>query len=255
MVRRGLAPSRADARVAIEAGRVLVRGFPAERPATRVSSSDAIVVQGAAPPFVSRGGLKLEGALIELGVSVEGQRWLDAGASTGGFTDCLLQHGAAEVVAADVGYGQLAWSLRQDERVHVLERCNLRFLTSADLPWRPEGVAADLSFISLTLVLPALASAARPDARFLCLVKPQFELDAASVGKGGVVRDPELWKRAVDRVVAAAGELRLVLRGASVARPAGPAGNREFFVYLARGGDAAGDVRRVVMEAAMEESS
>lgn len=234
---------------------MLVRGMPAVRPATRVSPADAIAMSGPPPRFVSRGGLKLDGALQRLSLSVAGERWLDAGASTGGFSDCLLQRGAAEVIAADVGYGQLAWRLRQDSRVHVIERTNLRSLDPSALPWPPAGVAADLSFISLTLVLPALAAVATEDARFVLLVKPQFELDAPAVGKGGVVRDPRLWRQAVDRVVASGASSGLRLAGACLAHPAGPAGNREFFVYLDRKGGADPAVLDEVMdEARLEET-
>ena len=258
MVRRGLAATRAEAQAAIQSGHVLVRGLPGARAATRVSTTDPIVIEGTPPRYVSRGGQKLEGALAHFSIDVAGRRWLDAGASTGGFTDCLLQHGAAQVIAADVGYGQLAWRLRQDHRVHVMERCNLRLLTPDDLPWSPEGVVADLSFISLSLVLPALARVVGDDGEheglWLCLVKPQFELEPGAVGRGGVVRSPELWSRALRRVVGAAHGLGLRARGACLAHPAGPAGNREFFVYLARGGEAPGDhIERVVMEAAAEE--
>jgi 23S rRNA (cytidine1920-2'-O)/16S rRNA (cytidine1409-2'-O)-methyltransferase len=171
---------------------------------------------------------------------VAGRRWLDAGASTGGFTDRLLQGGAAAVIAADVGYGQLDWKLRTDERVVVIERLNLRELTPAHLPWQPDAVVADLSFISLRLVLPALVSVAREDADFVVMVKPQFEVGRDVVGKGGVVRDPALWVASMRGVAEAARSLGTGLAGVAPSAVPGPAGNREFFLHL-RAGAGAGD--------------
>ncbi len=238
LVRRGLAGSRAEAKSAIEQGQVVVRGVPASRATTLVSPADPITLAAPAARFVSRGGDKLDGALDRLSVEVRGRRWLDAGASTGGFTDCLLQRGALGVVAADVGYGQLDWRLRNDERVVVIERLNLRELGPDHLPWRPEGVVADLSFISLQLVLPALVAASGKGADFIVMVKPQFEVGRDAVGKGGVVRDPELWVASMKGVAAAARDLGLGLRGAVPSEVPGPAGNREFFLHLRVGGDA-----------------
>lgn len=235
LVRRGLASSRNEAQRAISSGRVAVAGAPAVRPATLVGLADPISLVGPARRFVSRGGDKLDGALAELSVEVAGRTWLDAGASTGGFTDRLLKGGAAAVAAADVGYGQLDWRLRNDDRVTVLERVNVRNLDPGLLPWAPDGVVADLSFISLELVLPALRRIASPGADFIVLVKPQFEVGPGSVGKGGVVRDPELWEQSIARVVAAARGQRLALAGAVASCLPGPAGNREFFVHLRSG--------------------
>ena len=229
LVRRGLAASRSAARVAIEKGLVTVKGVPLARAATLVAGDTPIALAEQPSRFVSRGGEKLDGALERLSIDVPG-RWLDAGASTGGFTDCLLQRGAAEVIAIDVGYGQLDWTLRNDPRVTVLERTNVRHLTPDDVPWVPDGVVADLSFISLRIVLPALVEVASPDATFVLLVKPQFEVGKSSVGKGGVVRDPELWRSAVGDVVAGAAELGLGTFGVTYSDPPGPSGNREFFV-------------------------
>ena len=208
-----------------------------------------ISLVGERPRFVSRGGDKLDGALGRFGVPVAGRRWLDAGASTGGFTDRLLQGGAEAVIAVDVGYGQLDHRLRNDPRVTVLERTNARHLTAAALPWTPDAVVADLSFISLSLVVPALASVAKRDADQLLLVKPQFEAGREAVGKGGVVRDPGAWLASLEKVVRAGAAAGLGLVAAAVAEPPGPAGNREFFVHLRRGGDA-GDR---VLHAAVEE--
>jgi 23S rRNA (cytidine1920-2'-O)/16S rRNA (cytidine1409-2'-O)-methyltransferase len=255
LVRRGLSPSRGQARRAIEAGKVLVRGIPAARATTLVSASDPIEIEGPRARFVSRGGDKLDGALARLDVTVEGRRWLDAGASTGGFTDRLLQGGAAAVVAVDVGYGQLAWGLRNHDRVVVLERRNVRHLAPDDLPWEPDGVVADLSFISLDLVLPALVSVACSDADYVLLVKPQFEVGKESVGKGGVVRDPSLWRAALGRVVQAGRGLELGLAGVVPSEPPGPAGNREFFVHMRRGAPEGDDAIRAAIEAAIEEVS
>jgi 23S rRNA (cytidine1920-2'-O)/16S rRNA (cytidine1409-2'-O)-methyltransferase len=252
LVRRGLAGSRAEAKDAIEQGKVAVRGVPASRPTTLVSPADPITLSGPATRFVSRGGDKLDGALARLDVEVAGRRWLDAGASTGGFTDRLLQGGAAAVIAADVGYGQLDWRLRRDERVVVIERLNLRTLTPDRLPWPPEGVVADLSFISLRLVLPALAGVARDDADFVVMVKPQFEVGRDSIGKGGVVRDPALWIESMRGVAEAGLALGLGLAAAVPSPVPGPAGNREFFLHLRA--DAGAD-QRVLEEAAREVAS
>ena len=238
LVRRGLARSRADARRAIEAGAVLVKGLVATKPTSMVSSVDPIALAGEGARYVSRGGEKLDGALKHLQVAIEGRRWLDVGASTGGFTDRLLQGGASAVIALDVGYGQLAWGLRNDPRVHVIERTNARSLEVEDLPFCPDGVTADLSFISLTVVLPALVACAVEDADFVLMVKPQFEVGKEAVGRGGVVRDPELWRESVARVVDAAETCGLGLEGVAPSPLAGPAGNREFFVHLRRGGQA-----------------
>lgn len=242
LVRRGLARSRGDAKTVIEQGRVLVRGMPAQRPTTMVTESDPISLKGTESRFVSRGGDKLDGALSRLNVEVDGRTWLDVGASTGGFTDRLLQGGAAAVIAVDVGYGQLDWKLRNHARVHVLERTNVRHLTPDVLPEVPSGVVADLSFISLTVVLPAVVACVDEDADHLLMVKPQFEVGKDSVGKGGVVRDPVLWRDAIEKVVAAAADLGLGLLDATASDLPGPAGNREFFVHLRRGAKMQGDV-------------
>jgi 23S rRNA (cytidine1920-2'-O)/16S rRNA (cytidine1409-2'-O)-methyltransferase len=234
LVRRGLVESRARAQQAIEAGRVLVSGAPAGRAGRLVSPAEPIALDGAPPRFVSRGGDKLDAALSHFGIDVSGLRCLDAGASTGGFTDCLLQRGAACVVAADVGRGQLAWSLRQDPRVIVRERCNVRNLTTADTDGPVDMVVADLSFISLRLVAPALAGVAVPGSDAILLVKPQFEAGREHVGRGGVVSDPAVHQEVLSRVaedLAAAG-LTLVEVMESPLR--GPAGNVEFLVHFRR---------------------
>lgn len=201
--------------------------------------------------FVSRGGLKLEGALDALGIDVAGVRALDAGASTGGFTDCLLQRGAREVVAVDVAYGTLAWSLRTDGRVEVLERQNARELSPALVDPPVDLVVADLSFISLTAVADAVLSVAVPAARLLLMVKPQFEAPRASVPRGGVVRDPDVWADAMRSVGDAYRARGCALVGAVASPLTGPKGNREFFLHMLRTGIDAGDD---VIERAAEEA-
>ncbi len=237
LVRRGLARSREQAADLIAAGRVAVGGQTAVKPASQVSMDAAITVgrPTGQPDYVSRGGHKLAGALAAFsGLEVAGKRCLDAGASTGGFTDVLLRAGAAHVIAADVGYGQLAWSLQTDPRVTVLDRVNIRTLTPAQVAPPPELVVADLSFISLTLVLPALAACAAPEADFAVMVKPQFEVGRDLVGSG-VVRDPELRFAAVAAVAAAAAGLGLGVAGVTASPLPGPSGNVEYFLWLRRG--------------------
>jgi 23S rRNA (cytidine1920-2'-O)/16S rRNA (cytidine1409-2'-O)-methyltransferase len=238
LVRRGLARSREQAAALIQAGRVSVAGQTAAKPATQVSRDAPVLVAAASdePEYASRGGHKLAGALAAFaGLAVAGRRCLDAGASTGGFTDVLLRAGAAHVVAVDVGYGQLAWNLRTDPRVTVLDRVNVRALEPGQVAPPPGLVVADLSFISLTLVLPALAAAAAPGADFVLMVKPQFEVGKGRVGNGGVVRDPEDRAGAVRGVCAAAAELGLGVCGIAASPLPGPAGNVEYFVWLRQG--------------------
>jgi 23S rRNA (cytidine1920-2'-O)/16S rRNA (cytidine1409-2'-O)-methyltransferase len=237
LVRRGLARSREQAADLIAAGRVAVAGQAAGKAATQVGQDAAITVEdaGRGAEYASRGGHKLEGALAAFpDLVVAGRRCLDAGASTGGFTDVLLRAGAAHVVAVDVGYGQLAWALRSDPRVTVLDRVNVRQLTPEQVAPAPGLVTADLSFISLVLVLPALAACAAPDADFVLLVKPQFEVGKGRVGAGGVVRDPALRASAVADVAAAALETGLGVRGIVASPLPGPSGNVEYFLWLRR---------------------
>ena len=241
LVRRGLARSREHAAELVTAGRVIVAGQVAGKSATQVGPDAPIVVQdlSAEPGYASRGGRKLAGALAAFpGLAVAGRRCLDAGASTGGFTDVLLRAGAAQVVAVDVGYGQLAWRLRSDPRVSVLDRVNVRQLMPEQVAPAPGLVTADLSFISLALVLPALVDCASPDADFVLMVKPQFEVGKGRVGAGGVVRDPGLRAAAVARVAAAAAESGLGVAGISASPLPGPAGNVEYFLWLRRGAPA-----------------
>jgi len=237
LVRRGLARSREHARELVDAGHVRVGGMVATKPASGVDATASVVVTGEADPgYVSRGAVKLAGALAALrGPEAAGRRCLDAGASTGGFTDVLLRAGAHEVVAVDVGYGQLAWRLRNDPRVRVHERTNVRELDPTGIGGSVELTVADLSFISLTLVLPALARCTAPDGDLVVMVKPQFEVGREVVGPGGVVRDPQHRAAAVRRVADAAWTLGLGVRGVTASPLPGPAGNVEYFLWLARG--------------------
>jgi 23S rRNA (cytidine1920-2'-O)/16S rRNA (cytidine1409-2'-O)-methyltransferase len=238
LVRRGLARSREQAADLIAEGRVVVAGQTAGKAASQVGQDAAIVVEGSerGAAYASRGGRKLEGALAAFpDLVVAGRRCLDAGASTGGFTDVLLRAGAAQVVAVDVGYGQLAWALRTDPRVTVLDRVNVRQLSPEQVAPAPGLVTADLSFISLVLVLPALAACAAADADFLLLVKPQFEVGKGRVGAGGVVRDAAQRETAVAGVAAAAWHAGLGVRGIVASPLPGPSGNVEYFLWLRRG--------------------
>lgn len=230
LVRRGLARSRQQAAELIGAGRVRIDGMPAAKPATAVSMDAKLTVAADERTWVSRGAHKLIGALDAFGVPVQGRRCLDAGASTGGFTEVLLDRGAAEIVAADVGYGQLAWSLRSDERVHVLERTNVRTLTPEAIGGPVDLVVADLSFISLATVLPALTACCRPDADIVPMVKPQFEVGKDRVGAGGVVSDPALRAEAVLAVARRAAELHWNTVAVTASPLPGPSGNVEFFL-------------------------
>jgi 23S rRNA (cytidine1920-2'-O)/16S rRNA (cytidine1409-2'-O)-methyltransferase len=231
---RGLAPSRERARRLIMAGSVLVGERPVTKPGQAVPGDAPVRLRGADSPYVSRGGEKLAGALEAFVIDVRDRVALDVGASTGGFTDCLLQRGARRVFAVDVGYGQLAWRLRSDPRVVVMERTNARALAPGDLAERPDLAVLDVSFISLTLVLPPVVATLAPAATLVALVKPQFEVGRARVGKGGVVRDPAARADAVAGVRAAAAALGLAVQGQVDSALPGPKGNREVFLWLDR---------------------
>ncbi len=241
LVRRGLARSREQAQELVAAGRVSVSGTPASKPTTQVEEGTSIrvTVDIHDPGYASRGAHKLVGALAVFaaaGLDVKGRRCLDAGASTGGFTDVLLRAGAASVIAVDVGYGLLAWRLRTDERVTVMDRTNVRALAAADLPGEPPDlVVADLSFISLGIVLPALRRSTAPDADFVLMVKPQFEVGRERLGSGGVVREPALRAEAVRAVAASAQDLGLGVRAVTASPLPGPSGNVEYFLWLHAG--------------------
>ena len=232
LVRRGLARSRQQAAELIEAGRVTIDGIPAAKPATAVTQDARLVVSDDERSWVSRGAHKLIGALDAFAVPVEGKRCLDAGASTGGFTEVLLDRGAREVVAADVGYGQLAWSLRSDDRVTVMERTNVRQLDAEAIGGPVDLVVADLSFISLSTVLPALVACSSADADIVPMVKPQFEVGRHRVGAGGVVSDPGLRAESVLTVARRAAALDWFTVGVTASPLPGPSGNVEYFVRL-----------------------
>lgn len=240
LVRRGLAASGEEAKRLIAAGRVTVSGMVADKPARMVLDADPVVVRApAGEEYASRGGHKLAGALRDFSESglapATGRVCLDAGASTGGFTDVLLRAGAEQVIAVDVGYGQLVWRLQSDERVVVIDRTNVRYLTPADIPVVPSLVVADLSFISLALVLPALTAIVATDGDLVVMVKPQFEVGRAGIGKGGVVTDPDQRTAAVWHISQVAEELGWGARAIAPSQLPGPAGNREYFLWLRAG--------------------
>jgi 23S rRNA (cytidine1920-2'-O)/16S rRNA (cytidine1409-2'-O)-methyltransferase len=248
LAERGLAPSRTAAAATVRAGRVRLgkNGSTVDKPSELVPEDAELIVEEG-QEFVSRGGIKLENALEELPVAVADRLALDVGASTGGFTDCLLQRGARMVIAVDVGYGQLDWSLRQDSRVLVMERLNARYLGDSSLPFRPELITVDVSFISLAMLMPPIVATAAEEFDLLGLVKPQFELGKEKVGKRGVVRDAADRRDAIRKVAEAAQKEGLTVRGLASSRLPGPKGNRETFVWAARSGDA------IDLDAALEE--
>ena len=239
LVRRELARSRESAVELITAGKVLVNGIPATKAASQVDAQISITLKDDQAEFVSRGGHKLAGALDHFSnLKVAGKTALDAGASTGGFTDVLLKRGVKKVIAADVGYGQLAWQLQNDDRVKILDRVNVRSLTKEQVGEEIDLVVADLSFISLKLVLPALIDVAKEEADFLIMVKPQFEVGKERLGAGGVVRDATLRKEAVAAVADAAFALGLGCLGVVASPLPGPSGNVEYFLWLSKAGQA-----------------
>jgi 23S rRNA (cytidine1920-2'-O)/16S rRNA (cytidine1409-2'-O)-methyltransferase len=232
MARRGLATSREAALRLIMAGRVRVNSRPAAKPDLKVDEQAAIAVVGAQTEYASRGAYKLLAALEHFTLTVAGRRALDVGASTGGFTDVLLRHGAVHVIALDVGYGQLAERLRRDPRVTVIDRTNIRHVTADDLPYRPDLVVIDASFISLRTILPAVAAIVAPGAEIVALVKPQFEVGKGKVGKGGVVRDDALRDAALAGVIEFAATIGLTAVGALESPITGAAGNRELLALF-----------------------
>jgi 23S rRNA (cytidine1920-2'-O)/16S rRNA (cytidine1409-2'-O)-methyltransferase len=232
MVETGLAKSRLRARALIMAGSVLVDGQMRDKAGTMVTGREEIVIKGQDHPYASRGGLKLETALSFFQLSVTGMCCLDVGASTGGFTDCLLQHGAAQVFAVDVGYGQLAWTLRRDPRVTLLERTNIRHLPPAALPYPVDLITIDVAFISLRIVVPAALKFLKEKGQILALVKPQFEVGKGNVGKGGVVRDPAQHREVIQDLTLFFKTIGLEPGKAMPSPIIGPKGNREFFFRL-----------------------
>jgi 23S rRNA (cytidine1920-2'-O)/16S rRNA (cytidine1409-2'-O)-methyltransferase len=232
LVARGLVASREEGHRRILAGDVLVDDRPFAKAGSLIDADAPIRLKGAALPYVSRGGVKLEAALRSFSIDVKDKIVLDVGASTGGFTDCLLAFGARRVYAVDVGYGQLDWKLRNDGRVVVLEKTNIRHLKADRLPEPPGLAAIDAAFISLRLVLPAVQNLLTPEGEIVALIKPQFEVGKGKVGKGGVVRSAEEHDRVIEEIKQAAGALRLETAGVTASPLLGPKGNKEFFIHL-----------------------
>lgn len=236
LVQKGLAPDEARARAMIMAGNVLVADNVVDKAGAVFRLDAAVRLKQTDCPYVSRGGIKLKGALEHFQIDVSGLVVLDVGASTGGFTDCLLQEGAAKVYALDVGYGQLAWKLREDKRVVLIERTNVRHFTGAGLAEKAALATVDASFISLRLVIPAVLKLIAADAALLALIKPQFEVERKELGACGVVRDPAQHSRVIEELVSFCGESNLEVLGVCDSPLAGPAGNREFFIYSRKRG-------------------
>ncbi|MCI7096962.1 MAG: TlyA family RNA methyltransferase [Clostridiales bacterium] len=232
LTERMYADSRSKAQAIIMSGNVYVDGQKADKPGISYEETVDIEVRGAVCPYVSRGGIKLEKALRDFGVNPEGYVCSDSGASTGGFTDCLLQQGAKKVFAIDVGYGQLDWKIRSDERVVVMERTNIRYVTPADLGEPLDLSVIDVSFISLKIVLPAIQALLKPTGQVVCLIKPQFEAGRDKVGKKGVVREPATHREVLDGFVALANELNFRILGLTYSPVKGPEGNIEFLGHL-----------------------
>jgi 23S rRNA (cytidine1920-2'-O)/16S rRNA (cytidine1409-2'-O)-methyltransferase len=234
LIQRGLTESRAKAGAMIMAGEVKVDGAVVDKPGKRIDVSADISLAPRHPSFVSRGGLKLAAALNHFSVPVKDRVFMDVGASTGGFTDCLLRYGAAKVIAVDVGYGQLAWKLRQDPRVEVLERTNIRQLRPEDVPAVIQGAVIDVSFISLRLVIPPASAVLLEKSCIIALIKPQFEVGKGQVGKGGIVRDPLKHREVIESLSAFCESLRWQVKGCISSPILGQKGNKEFLIYLIR---------------------
>lgn len=255
LVQQGLASSRELAKAYIMAGNVYVDGMKEDKAGTKVAVNAAIEVKGNQMKYVSRGGYKLEKAMQAFDILLDGKICLDIGASTGGFTDCMLQNGAAKVYAIDVGYGQFAWKLRQDERVICLEKTNVRYVTKEQVPDAGDFASIDVSFISLTKVLPAVLGVLGEKGQLVCLIKPQFEAGREKVGKKGVVRDIAVHKEVIEKIAAYAEEQGLGILGLSFSPIKGPEGNIEYLIYLdkSRAGMTAEEVRKK-LEEVVEES-
>jgi len=227
-----LAPTRQRAQALIMAGKILVNQEPITKPGTRISESDVIIVKGTDMPYVSRGGIKLAEALTQFQIDAAGRHCMDIGASSGGFTDCLLQNGAAHVVAVDVGYGQIAWKLRQDPRVTILERTNIRYLTVEKVPFPVDLAVIDVSFISLKIVVPAIRNFLKVDATVVTLIKPQFEVGRDRVGKGGVVKNPALHEEVIQSLSQFFETGGFRVHGVIPSPITGPKGNKEFLCHM-----------------------
>lgn len=237
LVERGLIASREKAKVVIMEGLVYVNGQKSDKAGAQIKDDDKIEIRGETMRYVSRGGKKLEKAMQVFPISLDGCVCIDIGASTGGFTDCMLQNGAVKVYSVDVGYGQLAWSLRNDERVVNLERTNIRYVTDEQIPEPVDFISVDVSFISLTLVLPVAWRLLREGAQMVCLVKPQFEAGKDKVSKKGVVREPSIHREVIEKVAGCAAELGFALRGLDYSPIKGPEGNIEYLLFLQKGGE------------------
>lgn len=250
----GLAESRERAKTTVMSGLVFVNGQRADKPGMQVSPDVNVEVKGTALPYVSRGGLKLEKALKVFPVDVNGKVCIDCGASTGGFTDVLLKNGAAKVYSVDVGYGQLAWSLRNDERVVNMERTNIRYISSEQIPEPLDICVMDLSFISVKLVLPAVCALLKDDAQLVCLIKPQFEAGREDVGKKGVVRDKAVHLSVIESVLSFAPTVGMTVMGLDFSPIKGPEGNREYLCYMKKGVHEAGLINAAAVVEASHES-
>lgn len=244
LVNRGLAPSREKAKAIIMSGQVYVDGQKEDKAGTSFAEEVKIEVRGNTLPYVSRGGLKLEKAMNNFGVNVDKKICMDVGASTGGFTDCMLQNGAVKVYSVDVGHGQLAWKLRQDERVVCMEKTNIRYVEPADIPDRIEFSSIDVSFISLTKVLLPVKNLLTDDGRIVCLIKPQFEAGREKVGKKGVVRDKAVHREVIEKVIEYAASIGLNILNLDYSPIKGPEGNIEYLLYLENGNrDETGEIK------------
>lgn len=250
----GLAESRERAKTTVMSGLVFVNGQRADKPGMQVSPDVNVEVKGTALPYVSRGGLKLEKALKVFPIDVKGKVCIDCGASTGGFTDVLLKNGAAKVYSVDVGYGQLAWSLRNDERVVNMERTNIRYISSEQIPEPLDICVMDLSFISVKLVLPAVCALLKDDAQLVCLIKPQFEAGREEVGKKGVVRDKAVHLSVIESVLSFAPTVGMTVMGLDFSPIKGPEGNREYLCYMKKGVHEAGLIKAAAVVEASHES-
>ena len=250
----GLAESRERAKTTVMSGLVFVNGQRADKPGMQVSPDVNVEVKGTALPYVSRGGLKLEKALKVFPIDVNGKVCIDCGASTGGFTDVLLKNGAAKVYSVDVGYGQLAWCLRNDERVVNMERTNIRYISSEQIPEPLDICVMDLSFISVKLVLPAVCALLKNDAQLVCLIKPQFEAGREEVGKKGVVRDKAVHLSVIESVLSFAPTVGMTVMGLDFSPIKGPEGNREYLCYMKKGVHEAGLINAAAVVEASHES-
>lgn len=250
----GLAESRERAKTTVMSGLVFVNGQRADKPGMQVSPDVNVEVKGTALPYVSRGGLKLEKALKVFPIDVNGKVCIDCGASTGGFTDVLLKNGAAKVYSVDVGYGQLAWSLRNDERVVNMERTNIRYISSEQIPEPLDICVMDLSFISVKLVLPAVCALLKDDAQLVCLIKPQFEAGREEVGKKGVVLDKAVHLSVIESVLSFAPTVGMTVMGLDFSPIKGPEGNREYLCYMKKGVHEAGLINAAAVVEASHES-